>query len=540
MSGATKGILALLVALHAAALGLDLTADPPESLDTSQGIFIDEGWKTYSARNLALFGSVQPREGLTLGWAFRSALPTKIWELSFQAFGVSRLAARLPNLLFSLGTLLLLFAVARRIAGDERAGLLAAALYALDFNATMFARLAFQETQVAFWLALALHLWIRSEERQALGIAAALAALAAAASKATAIPLIAAIWLASAFPIHKGWGRRFFGEALAIAAILLIFLVPLETLGLRLSEAGTAPGEEGSRLSSLHRVALAVDSGYPSKILPTFAAALVGALLILLRGCRSHPGERVAAAWLAAGLAMFAVTDYRPCRYFPVIAPPLILLAASFLSWGPGALRAAWLAAGRLRKAAFLALLAPGAYLAAYAGLKLCPPPKGYIAAAAGLAIALSALLLLFLRRGRAASLQRGTLALILLGAVGFFAIQYGRWASRRTHLLAEAARAVREAVPADATLGGYQAIALAPDLPHFIGDVDNPPGRLPTLSEKLRLVRPSHLVATRENFKALDPDLRARARFLRTLALPGPYRDSGLWRIEGSWERTR
>ena len=183
-----------------------------------------------------------------------------------------------------------------------------------------------------------------------------------------------------------------------------------------------------------------------------------------------------------------------------------------------------------MRRGAAWGSLAVSGYLLAYAGLKLAPVPRGFLplSAATGLALAVAA----WWGMDRYPGLRRSVPAAILLGTLAFFALPYGRWFLGRTHQVAEAGRQLREAVPASATLGGYQAILLSLEIPHFVGDVDNPPGELPTLSEKLRLIRPDYLVATRTDFDALDPDLRGRAQPVTRLPDVPRFPESGLWKM--------
>lgn len=535
-----------LVLLHAFLLSFDLTADPPRAVDATMGLYADEGWKTYAARNKALFGAWQPREGLSRGWLHRSPLPTLAWWASFETFGVSRAAARLPNLLFSLGSLCLVYATARRVWRDARVGVLAAALYVLDFNLLMFARLAFQETQVAFWLLLALYAWTRAEDRVGWAAAAAAALAAAFLSKASALlafPAFLVAVAAAAFgsPASRRRATVFFGALLALAAgwwLLWAAPRPAETAAAAADLAGRL-GPAASPLAPLLTAATVLDNGYMTRSLPVFLAALAGCLLTLLRGRSASSAEWIATLWLAGGLAGFALLPYRPARYFPILGPAALLATVSFAAHGPAALRAAWRArGGTLQRAAFAAALLAGGFLAAYAALGLAPPRRGYLAAAAvgGVLCALAALR--FLLRGTPAVLRGSPRTAILLCAMGFFVIPYARWICARTHALVSAGRLLDAAVPPEATLGGYEAVMLALETRAYVGDVDNPPGRTPSLSEKLRRVRPDYVATTAGAFAELDPALREGARFVRPLPLPPPFSDAGLWRLAGGAAR--
>lgn len=528
-------VLAVLALLHAALLAFDLAADPPPDLDRSLGIYVDEGWKTYAARNKALFGAWQPREGLSRGWIDGSPLPTLAWYGSFELFGVSRRAARLPNLLFSLGSLFLVHAVARRAWG-ARAGLWAAALWTLDWNVLMFARLALQEPQVAFWGLAALYAWCRLEEGAGWGAAAGACLAAAFFSKASAAGPIAGFAVAALLDLRRPERRS--GAVAALAAAAALLAVGIWLLQRPLLEASDV--HVGQRLSPLRSLrsailsaAIVLENGYMTKTLPIFLAALGGGLLALFRLRWAHPAERVSLFWLATTLGMFAVVGYRPARYFPILAPPLVILAASFAHHGLGALRASFRALSGTGRAGAAAPILAAAFLAAYTALKLAPPRTGFLAAAAAGALLLAAGAAWFLLRSPAHRLQGSLWGVILVLSMAFFAVPFHRWADTRGHRTVTCGGRLAAALPDGATLGGYQAVMLSLETDAYVGDVDNPPGGTLPLLEKLRRVRPDHLAMTREELDALPAPVRASARHLVDLPLMPPFETSALWRID-------
>lgn len=527
-------LFSLLVLLHAFLLVHDLTADPPVGLDDSLGIWTDEGWKTYAARNKAIFGDWQPREGLSRGWIDGSPLPSWIWYGSFRLFGVSRAAARFPNLVFSIGTMFLLYALARRAWG-ERAGVLTAVLYVLDWNVLMFARLALQETQVAFWLLAALYCWCRSDESPLWGYALGLTLTASLFSKASAAgPVLAFI---AAYALELGRPGRLRAAMLSLATLAGCIAVSRVLLPRPILEASGV--HMAGRLAPIASwtaplaAALVLENGYMTRTLPVFLAALGGAILTIARFRHAHPAERVSLLWLAAGLAMFAVVDYRPARYFPILAPPLVILAGSFAHHGLGALRASFRAASVFSRAGLVPAALAAAFLGCHAALKLAPPAHGFLAAAAAGGLLGGGGLLWFAARSPAHRLQGSLWGVILAAAMGFFATSHFQWARSREHRLAECGRTLAAAVPPGATLGGYQAVMLALETCAYVGDVDNPPGGTLPLVEKLRRVRPDHLATTREEFDELPAAVRASAVHLADLPLMPPFASSALWRID-------
>lgn len=530
-----RAVLAVLALLHAALLTFDITADPPPDLDRSLGIYVDEGWKTYAARNKALFGSWQPREGLSRGWIDGSPLPTLVWYGSFELFGVSRRAARLPNLLFSLGSLFLVHAVARRAWG-ARAALWTAALWILDWNVLMFARLALQEPQVAFWGLAALYAWCRLDSGTAWGVAAGTCLAAAFFSKASAAGPIAGFVAAAFLDLRRPERRSGAGAALAAAAALLaggIWLLPRPLFEASDVHVGDRLAPLASLRSALLSAAIVLENGYVTRTLPIFLAALAGGLLTLFRFRWAHPAERVSLLWLAASLAMFAVVGYRPARYFPILAPPLAILAASFAHHGLGTMRASFRALPPAGRAGTAVPVLAAAFLASYASLWLVPPPAGFLAAAAAGAVLAVSGTGWFLLRSPAHRLQGSLWGVILVLSMGFFAVPFHRWAVSREHRTVSCGRTLACAVPEGATLGGYQGVMLALETPAYVGDVDNPPGGTLPLVEKLRRIRPDHLAMTQEEFDALPGPVRASARRLADLPLMPPFETSALWRID-------
>ncbi len=526
--------LLFLILLHASLLAFDLTADPPIDIDQSLGIYTDEGWKTYAARNKALFDDWQPRAGLSRGWIDGSPLPTWFWYNSFELFGVSRAAARLPNLVFSMGSLLLLFSLARRAWG-EKAALWTVALWVLDWNVLMFARLALQETQVAFWLLAALWTWCHAEKNAVWGAVTGLFLSAAFLSKASAAGPLTGFALGVLLEARRAEKWK---ASLAAMGALAVGLAPFLALSVRTPWAASGVHMAGRLIatdepaSAFLSAAIILENGYMTKILPTFAAALLGALLAWARWPWATIPERLSTLWLVGGLAGFAAIDYRPARYFPILAPAAVLLAASFAHQGLGALRAAYAVRSRNFRLPFHAGVLVSGFLFAYAALKLAPPPRGFLALAATLGAGLGLALLRLLARGASPALHGRPRGLILAAAMAFFAASWIPWAASREHRLVICGRILDACVPRDATLGGYQAVMLALETRVYVGDVDNPPGTAPSLSEKLARVRPTHVATTLEEFLALDPAIRQGAEKLANLPLMAPFANAAVWRL--------
>jgi hypothetical protein len=90
-------VLCVVLALVAGIRLIHLSADPPRSLySASAGEFVDEGYKTLSARNLVLFGTTHWNEFDDYpGWAEGSPITQLAYVLCFRLFGPQLASARL-------------------------------------------------------------------------------------------------------------------------------------------------------------------------------------------------------------------------------------------------------------------------------------------------------------------------------------------------------------------------------------------------------------------------------------------------------------
>ena len=91
------GLVLLLVLLRLIHLG----ADTPPYLSGSDGLYVDEGYKTLSPRNLVLFGTTHwsPVDRYE-GWMSSSPITQWSYYASFRLFGVDLEAARYVTVLF--------------------------------------------------------------------------------------------------------------------------------------------------------------------------------------------------------------------------------------------------------------------------------------------------------------------------------------------------------------------------------------------------------------------------------------------------------
>jgi 4-amino-4-deoxy-L-arabinose transferase-like glycosyltransferase len=135
-----------------------IDADTPTSLTYSPGAFCDEGYKTLSARNLVLFGKANWSEHDEYGgWVRQSPVTVHYNFILFKLFGVSLSVARLGNLLFGVGCLILFYLILKKMY-DRKTALLGVVLCALNEIVFFYSRIALFEFKMVFFLLLGLYL----------------------------------------------------------------------------------------------------------------------------------------------------------------------------------------------------------------------------------------------------------------------------------------------------------------------------------------------------------------------------------------------
>ncbi|MCX6828492.1 MAG: hypothetical protein NT002_04345 [candidate division Zixibacteria bacterium] len=135
-----------------------LSADPPVDLSISQDVYTDPAQYTSYARNMILYGNFNPLHDFRLVFFLKSAT-TLLSLLVFKLGGVGYLQAKIVGLLFSFPTLILLYFIVRKVAGNVSA-LFYLILISIDFNQIFYGRLSFLENSMNFFATLAAALLI--------------------------------------------------------------------------------------------------------------------------------------------------------------------------------------------------------------------------------------------------------------------------------------------------------------------------------------------------------------------------------------------
>ncbi len=207
----TLCLFILFAALRLFALG----ADPPPSLDWTSGIWTDEGFYTYAARNTVLFGGTRD----DFHPEVLSPVLNAVQEAIFRTFGVGLIQARLISVACSLGALALFWDGLRRVWGPKVAltGLL---FLGGDAIFVFYNRLALLETPAVLVVCAAF--WAYTLNRHWAWVLAGALAASALAFKTTFLlflPLPPLVWL-----LRRAWqplGWYALGVAVGVAAYWL-------------------------------------------------------------------------------------------------------------------------------------------------------------------------------------------------------------------------------------------------------------------------------------------------------------------------------
>ena len=262
--------------------------------------------------------------------------PMQFWLLavSFGLLGENDAAARLPALLMACATLLLVFRLGRRLF-DERTGLTAAALLVLTPYFVENARGSMLDLPLAFWVCVAMTLFVEGRRRPWLHLAVALP-LAAGILTRSVLGLLP-VAITAALCLHPHWRPR-----------RMLPLVLGAVIGLALAATWTVDQwlRFGSEFVLKHYWvefggravrdfdAVAVATAYPLLLLqhfqPLVVPGLLGAAGPLRNPRRAAPGELLPAVWVLLPLVLCGVSAQAQRYVFPIL-PPLALCASVWL-----------------------------------------------------------------------------------------------------------------------------------------------------------------------------------------------------------------
>ncbi len=362
-------LVAGLFVLSAALRLFALDADPPSSLDWTSGIWTDEGFYTYAARNAVLFGGTRD----DFHPEVLSPVLNAVQEAVFRAFGVGLIQARLISVACSLGALALFGDGLRRVWGP-RVALTGLVFLGGDAVFIFYNRLALLETPAVMVACAAF--WAYTLNRPWAWVLAGVLAASALAFKTTFLlflPLPALVWFLrrawrplgwytlgvtlGAAAYWLGWGaahgaevvrlnhyywthqsqprslaevgadlwRAVFGPHRSVLGFLLsrspvvtlLALAGLLTRGKRPPRPNSGEPEKTERAGKK-------GGGTPPLLLTSGSPRIGGGGGLFL----ARDTEQLFRWWAVFGLGFLCLTRYAPTRYDLVILPALVALAA--------------------------------------------------------------------------------------------------------------------------------------------------------------------------------------------------------------------
>ncbi len=359
-------IIPLLIILFTGIRLVHINADAPQELTTSAAIYTDEGFKTYEARNAALFGNGKwTPEDQYEGWADKSPVTNIPYRWLFARFGAGYATIRiLPVAYAALTMVLLVLFLARTY--DRATALTGLILFGINFFTAMFNRLGLYESHLLFFIMLALFGFseaFRSGIRGNRGVTAAalltrlaflLVGLAGVGAgffiKRNMLVIFPAIApaLLIAWGARRGWAsrtlNRFLG-AFIIAATAGYFLIAhFNALKVTLAFSLMSVQVFGRPLASLIPFTAfdPITNVAPKGLFMAFVllhpltlfAACTWALWTLHRYIfteRRETTDLILSCWLLFGTAFITVMYYSPSRYYLLFTLPLVTLAARFV-----------------------------------------------------------------------------------------------------------------------------------------------------------------------------------------------------------------
>jgi 4-amino-4-deoxy-L-arabinose transferase-like glycosyltransferase len=320
------------------ALGLrasDLRADPPPDLSWSFAPYTDEGLNTYSARNMALYGT----------WKADDFLPFVIYPLVnalvalvFKLFGIGFVQMKVVSVLAGAMGVLVMYLLMKETAGSL-AGLFAGLGLATCYPLVMYSRLGLVETvQVLFLLCVGLF-WVKGLRHPWLmllcGFFAAATVLLVKISAAFIGPVMLVLFTWELLDLRRDVAGRtrmyrgilWFAAGVFLASVfwfIAVFL-PYRTeyfrYVLRHSTESPAGHPHGVPAYLLNTFTL----GVKARLLPRLIwPALLGFIMLPFLAAGRRPGMRYLLLWFVFGLLMLGYMNYRPPRYEMVLIPVLL------------------------------------------------------------------------------------------------------------------------------------------------------------------------------------------------------------------------
>lgn len=322
---------------------LDLEADPPLNVAFIPAFATDEGFYSYHARHVVLFGEQPPRAY----WDNQHVSPLfdGMVQAAFRLFPPGLWALRLPQVLLGIATVVLLYVLLHRAAGPATArwGALFLAWNHLFF---VFNRVGFYHTLLALLCLACAYGWLRAEGRARLPGLLLSGAMAGLALLTSFFSLLFLAGLALAGLLLALDRRRLAlggvfpwlgGLALVLAPALLWAMPRWPLIQRDLVRSGATLPLYSNPIQTVANLFLFLYSPvFLLNLVPLFGVCLyTGAALRHWRdGRRLGRLPALLLGWFWSGAAVLALINYRPPRYFLyLLVPACAALALVVTRW---------------------------------------------------------------------------------------------------------------------------------------------------------------------------------------------------------------
>ncbi|HET7099214.1 MAG TPA: glycosyltransferase family 39 protein [Patescibacteria group bacterium] len=186
----TKIIIGLILIFAFATRVFELGSPPKE--------YFDEVYHAFTARSI-LNGDIKawewwntPPEGFAYEWTHPPIAKLGM-VLGMKIFGENSFGWRIPGALLGVGSVFMVYLIAKRLFDDEAIGLIAAGVFSLDGLPLVLSRIGMNDSYLLFFILLSIYLFLK-EKNFASAIVFGLA-LASKWSAIWAIPILGVIWL---------------------------------------------------------------------------------------------------------------------------------------------------------------------------------------------------------------------------------------------------------------------------------------------------------------------------------------------------------
>jgi hypothetical protein len=309
---------------------LFINADTPHFLTTDVGTYCDEGYKTLDARNLVLFGKRHWTDyDQYSGWLNGSPVTVGINFLIFTLFGVSISAARFCSLLFSLGTLSVLY-IYLRSAYDIKIAFICLLLFIVNQVFFFYSRLALFEIKMLFFICCALWFLQLAKNNRLFIFPAILSSTAAYFTKITSLTFFLALSFYYLSIYKDGFLIKKFLEPkkLFFLIMCLFFLAGLVQYNFHYFEHFEIMGRLlRSPINTFFK--LPPPEFFKKNPVLIFLTFSYGAYLVVnIMGGKKYQNEDIFfIIWFLLGVTIHSSFSYRPLRYYVIYVVPMTILA---------------------------------------------------------------------------------------------------------------------------------------------------------------------------------------------------------------------